>query len=128
MMKSKNSPDGQLDKAPLWIALSDMFVDSETNYACIARVARNYPLPDVEFALFERVAPVCIGNMFSPVPPIWGGFHEKQLVADIEAYSRQRSRQGVLGMMGSFLFGRFIRLYCFHMWVDLRKAINAPGN
>jgi len=30
-----------------------------------------------EFALFERMAPVSIGNMLAPVPPIWWYFEEE---------------------------------------------------
>ncbi|WP_259755326.1 DUF7079 family protein [Pseudomonas sp. GCEP-101] len=113
----------QLNRSALWVALSDLFADSETNYRYIAEIAKNYTLAEVEFELFERVAPVCIGNMFSPVPPIWGGFSEKELVKDIEEYILKRSAQGVISRGGSVLFGFFIRAYCAKMWAKLIKEI-----
>lgn len=113
----------QLNKSSLRIALSDLFVDSETDYEYIARIAKDYPLPEVEFELFERVAPVCLGNMFSPVPPIWGGFNEEKLISDIEEYSRKCSVQGGAGKAKSYIYRCFIRIYCAGLWSRLKEEI-----
>src|SRR5476649_882394 len=96
----------QLDQRRLWSALSDLYVDTEVDYKQIAEVAKNYSIEEVEFALFERVAPVCVSNMLSPVPPIWWYFDEDQLVMDIEALIKKRAEQGVVGKYRSVVAGR----------------------
>lgn len=95
MTKFKCFPNrDRLDEHRLWMALSYVFVDTETDYKYIASVAKNYSIKEVEFSLFERVAPVCICNMFTPVPPACWLFDEKQLVSDIELLIEKRSSQG----------------------------------
>lgn len=62
--------EDRLEQRQLWFVLSELFVDSRINYEQVASVAKNYSLGEVEFVLFERVAPVCISNMLAPIPPI----------------------------------------------------------
>lgn len=115
--------EDQLDNKKLWVALSYLFVDTETDYNAIAEVAKKYPVSVVEFALFERVAPVCIDNMLTPAPSVWWFFDEEQLLFDIESLIEKRAKQGVFGRCGSFLVGCFIRLYCSGTWAELKRAI-----
>ncbi len=115
--------EGELDKHRLWAALSDLFVDTEVDYKKIAEVARHYPIEEIEFALFHRVAPVCISNMLTPAPPIWWHFDEAQLVADIEALIQKRARQSVVGKCLCNVKDRVIRLISSSVWARLRAEI-----
>jgi len=107
----------------LWLALSGAFVDSEVDYQYIASVALNYPLPDVEYAFFERVAPVCIYNLLAPVPPVCWFFDEEQLLRDIELLIDKRLSRGVAGMMVATVQGWFIRLVCKGVWAEIKTEI-----
>lgn len=100
----------------LWIALSDIFVDNETDYEYIARVAKLYPFEQVRFAFYRRVAPVCIYNAFGPAPAVWTGFDEKELCADIEKYIEEESRRLIVGDIVSFLGRVFV-------WTFFREAL-----
>jgi hypothetical protein len=113
----------QLEQRQLWLALSNLFVDSEVDYKQVAGIAKNYAIKDVEFALFERVAPVCISNILVPVPPVWWYFDEEQLVADIESLVKKRARQGVMGKCLSAVARRLIRLISAKVWAELKVEI-----
>jgi hypothetical protein len=113
----------QLEQHQLWSALSNLFVGSEVDYKQVAGVAKNYAIKDVEFALFERVAPVCISNMLTPIPPVWWYFDEEQLIADIEFLVKKRAKQGVMGRCLSALTRRLIRLVSAKVWAELKVEI-----
>lgn len=113
----------QLDQRRLWSVLSDLYVDTEVDYKQIAEVAKNYSIEEVEFALFERVAPVCVSNMLSPVPPVWWCFDEDQLVMDIEALIKKRAEQGVVGKYRSVVAGRLRRVISSSVWAKLKAEI-----
>lgn len=115
--------DNQLDQRQLWAALSDLFVDVNVDYKHIAGVAKNYSVEEVEFALFERVAPVCISNMLAPVPPVCWYFDKEQLVADIESLVKKRVEQGVIGKCLSGVMGRLIRIVSAKVWAELKAEI-----
>lgn len=115
--------ENELDIHKLWVALSDVYVDNETDYKYIAKVAKKYSIKEVEFAFFERVAPVCISNVLTPVPPICWYFDEDQLVLDIEALIKKRAGQGVMGKCGVIVAGRLRRLISSSMWAELKAEI-----
>jgi len=115
--------DNQLDQHQLWSALSDLFVDANVDYKHIAGVAKNYSVEEVEFALFERVAPVCVSNMLAPVPPVCWYFDKEQLVADIESLVKKRVEQGVIGKCLSGVMGRLIRIVSARVWTELKNEI-----
>jgi hypothetical protein len=115
--------ENQLDQRQLWAALSDLFVDANVDYKHIAGVAKNYSVEEVEFALFERVAPVCVSNMLAPVPPVCWCFDKEQLVADIESLIKKRVEQGVIGKCLSGVMGRLIRIVSAKVWAELKAEI-----
>jgi hypothetical protein len=115
--------ENQLDQRQLWAALSDLFVDANVDYKHIAGVAKNYSVEEVEFALFERVAPVCVSNMLAPVPPVCWYFDKEQLVADIESLIKKRVEQGVIGKCLSGVMGRLIRIVSAKVWAELKAEI-----
>ncbi|WET08296.1 hypothetical protein P3S72_17425 [Pseudomonas sp. D3] len=115
--------ENQLDQRQLWAALSHLFVDANVDYKHIAGVAKNYSVEEVEFALFERVAPVCVSNMLAPVPPVCWYFDKEQLVADIESLVKKRVEQGVIGKCLSGVMGRLIRIVSAKVWAELKAEI-----
>ncbi|WP_122848386.1 DUF7079 family protein [Pseudomonas viridiflava] len=115
--------ESKREQRRLWLALSDLFVDVEVDYKQVAQVAKDYAIEEVEFALFERVAPVCMSNMLTPAPPVWGGFSEEQLVEDIECLVNKRAIQGVLGRCQIAVGGCLIRLISSGVWAKLKLEI-----
>jgi len=107
----------------LLVALSSAFVDSDVDYKYIASIARNYSLSYVEFAFFERVAPVCIYNMLAPIPPVCWFFDEDQLFLEIELLVKKRARRGVVGMGIVAVQGWLIRLVCKGLWAEIKAEI-----
>lgn len=110
----------QLDQRKLWAALSYAFIDAETDYKYIASVAKKFSREQVEFAFFERVAPVCIYNIFTPAPPVWCFFEESELFDDIEILIKKRAKQGILGKSVCILNGWLIRIICQSIWKRIR--------
>ena len=115
--------ENQLDQHQLWSALSGLFVDTNIDYKHIAGVAKNYSVEEIEFALFERVAPVCVSNMLAPVPPVCWYFDKEQLVADIESLVEKRGEQGRVGKCLSGVMGRLIRIVSAKVWAELKAEI-----
>jgi hypothetical protein len=76
------------DREALWIALSDLFLDTDVSLHAdhIERVilAGPFDLDEVETILMDEVYPVCIGNLFE-VAGEWAGFEADHLVARIRA-------------------------------------------
>lgn len=115
--------ENQLEQRKLWSALSDLFVDSKVDYKQIAETVKNFSIEEIEFALFERVAPICIGNMLAPIPPIWWYFDEDQLVLDIESLVKKRARQGVIANCACAVQRRLIRRISSGTWAELKVEI-----
>ena len=115
--------ENQLEQRKLWSALSDLFVDSKVDYKQIAETVKNFSIEEIEFALFERVAPVCIGNMLAPIPPIWWYFDEEQLASDIEALVKKRAGQGVIAKCACAVQRRLIRRISSGAWAELKAEI-----
>lgn len=112
-----------LDQLKLWLALSDLFVGTEVDYKQIAEVTKHYTIEEVEFDLFERVAPVCISNMLTPAPSIWWHFDQAQVLVDIETLVKKRAAQGVVGKCLSAVAGRLIRVISAKVWGNLKVEI-----
>ncbi|MGO4005055.1 DUF7079 family protein [Pseudomonas fluorescens] len=116
-----------LTSRELWVALSDLFVDTDVDYKRIARVISGCSIEEVEFALFQRVAPVCVANMLTPAPPVWWYFDEGKLIEEIEALIKRRSNMGLIGKVGAFVNGRLTRIVCYKVWSSLRLEMVSAG-
>lgn len=87
-------------RKPLWIALSDLFLDTELqeyNHAHIATAMfeSGYSFAEIEDILMLEVFPVCIANLHS-VAGEWAGFHEDWVIKMIiKAKRPNRYRQWV---------------------------------
>ena len=70
-------------RKPLWIALSDLFLDTELqkyNHAHIAKAMQEsgYTLDEIEDILMLEFFPVCIANLHS-IAGEWAGFDENSI-------------------------------------------------
>lgn len=111
------------DKAKIQIALAEAFVDNEVDYAYIAERIKPYDLKTVEDILYSEVAPVCFGNLETPVPPIWTGFKDEWLLDEIEKelLARQRSKVRRAFDKLKILWLRYSYRY---IWKEILKSIN----
>jgi hypothetical protein len=84
-------------RAPVWEALSELFVGKELqdyDYATIATTLRasGYSLSELETILHQEVAPVFRGNLSALAVAEMEGWARETVVADVRAYlERERS-------------------------------------
>lgn len=73
-------------RRPVWEALSDMFLDTDTSFSRRWRVDQlaqsPYSIEQLEFILIEEVYPICKYNLMS-VAGEWAGFDQDWLQAEI---------------------------------------------
>ncbi|MCH4899557.1 hypothetical protein [Pseudomonas sp. B707] len=111
------------DKAKIQIALAEAFVDNEVDYAYIAERIKPYDLKIVEDILYSEVAPVCFGNLETPVPPIWTGFKDEWLLDEIEKELRARQRSKMRRTFDK-LKTLWLRYSYRYIWKEILKSIN----
>jgi hypothetical protein len=109
----------------LWLVLSGSFADNEVDYGRIASVAKNYSLSEVEFAFFERVAPVCIYNMLMPAPSVYWFFDGDQLFSEIESLIKKQASRGPASKLVALAQGWFIRLACREIWAEIKTELKS---
>ena len=82
----KPAADDLAARQPVWEALSDMFLDTDTSLSRQWRaeqlVASPYSIEQLEFILIDEVYPVCRYNLLS-VAGEWAGFDPEWLQANI---------------------------------------------
>jgi len=110
-------------RADIRWALSDAFVDNEVDYAYIAERIKSYDLKIVEDILYSEVAPVCFGNLETPVPPIWTGFKDEWLLDEIEKELRARQRSKMRRTFDK-LKTLWLRYSYRYIWKEILKNIN----
>jgi hypothetical protein len=95
------TPPHRLDEAwiaqrrPLWVALSELFLDNEPTPADLARIAQTMAdsglsLRELHEVYTREVAPVVSANLRT-VAGVWSGFDETWLCAQIVRHLRHRS-------------------------------------
>jgi len=70
-------------KKPLWLVLSDLFLDIEIEDSDLSSIVQimkksGFDLVEIGKILMDDVFPICIGNMYS-VAGVWTGFNENEL-------------------------------------------------
>lgn len=82
-------------RQPVWDALSDLFLDTDTSLSRQWRADRlaesPYSLEQLEFILIDEVYPICKYNLMS-VAGEWGGFDAEWLKSKILRRLRSRFR------------------------------------
>lgn len=71
-------------RKPLWLALSDLFLDTELqdtdlSFIALKMKASGYSLDEITDILMTEVFPACIPNLYS-VAGVWDGFEEESLI------------------------------------------------
>lgn len=115
------------DKTKIQIALAEAFVDNEVDYAYIAERIKSYDLKIVEDILYLEVAPVCFGNLETPVPPIWTGFKDEWLLDEIEKELKAREKNRVRRAFDKLKI-LWLRYSYRHIWKEILKNINKQPN
>ena len=80
------------NRKPLWLALSDLFLDTELqdyNFEFIAQAMKQFDnsLDEIHEMLMQEAFPVCIANLHSAVGE-WAGFNEEWLIEAIISAKR----------------------------------------
>ena len=71
-------------RRPLWVALSDLYLDTEPEWerVALACAASGYSMPELQRILFDEVHPVVHRNLWDTAGE-WQGFDEEWLVGSI---------------------------------------------
>tara|TARA_B100000700_G_scaffold46361_1_gene48689 strand:+ start:3497 stop:3892 length:396 start_codon:yes stop_codon:yes gene_type:complete len=112
------------NRAPVWLALSELFLDTTVSdhYDAIARCCAHspYSLNELAFILHYEVAPVLWRNLLSPAGH-WSGFDEQWLISAVKAHvlsARTPLRRALL-----YLYSLCYRRYLHHHWQALVPRI-----
>lgn len=112
-------------RQPVWEALSDMFLDTDTSLSRRWRAeqlaASPYSIEQLEFILVDEVYPVCRLNLLS-VAGVWAGFDQEWLRAKI--LRRLGSRLRFLHVLN---LGR-LTVHLSAEWQATKQAILATRN
>jgi hypothetical protein len=81
-MPLKPAAQDLIQRRPVWLALSDLFLDTDVSLSREWRIRTladsTYTIDEIEAILIDEVYPVCYVNMLS-VAGEWAGFNEKWL-------------------------------------------------
>ncbi|MGO2340556.1 MAG: DUF7079 family protein [Psychrobacter sp.] len=106
----------------VWVALSDLFLDTEISYEFIARRVAHVDVIALKYMLYFEVAPICIGNLLTPIPTIWSGFNEGCLISDIH-HHLQRFNTSRFYRFKIKLTAKFYKRFLNHEWLKLTAEI-----
>ena len=122
------SPAVVAARRPVWLALSELYLDQDLTAAdldYVARALRQTGLgwPEIARINAEEVAPVLLANLRSPAGQ-WAGFDADWLVARITARRRRRFR-----LPGARqLWGRYVRWMLRDCWPQLAQRLSENGS
>ncbi len=113
-------------RKPVWIALSDLFLDTDVtlHYENIIRVCveAGYSPEEIRFILFNEVAPAVSKNLLC-VAGEWSGFDENWLIDEI--ISGIRSNKRFLSFLNKVTRNIGINHYLKEHWAALEPRIVA---
>lgn len=77
-------------RRPLWIAMSDLYLDTVPAWSRVAEQCARSPfgIPELQRILFDEVHPVVRLNLWS-VAGVWEGFDQDWLVASIVSHTHR---------------------------------------
>ncbi len=112
-------------REPVWQALSDLFLDTDTStsraWRCEELSRSPYSIDEIEFILVKEVYPVCRSNLRSAAG-VWTGFDADWLRANI--LRRQSLPLRLLSLLSpaGFMVGRLTE------WQATRRAVITARN
>nr|WP_318295029.1 hypothetical protein [Pseudomonas cichorii] len=110
----------QQDRANVWWALSDAFVDNEVDYAAIAKQVEHLEPEEIKSILYSEVAPVCHSNLGSVIPTIWLCFNRDELEKDIKEMLEARKKSSLRRQRDKLLTQWLIYRYKY-IWQEIAK-------
>jgi len=115
-------------RAPVWEALSELFVGKELqdyDYAGIARTLRQsgYSLEELEKVLREEVAPVFRSNLSLLAIPEMEGWTQDTVVKEILAYL-ERERTGLSRLLSHLVMPRTLPDAATKRWQQIRVLLS----
>jgi hypothetical protein len=112
-------------RQPVWEALSDLFLDTDTSLSRDWRVsvlaASPYSLRELEQILVDEVYPVCSANLFS-VAGEWAGFDPEWLQGSILRQLRSHSLFSRIFSLGRLVVGWSSEWRCTKEEVRQKRA------
>jgi hypothetical protein len=102
----------------IWLALSDVFVDTEVNYGYIARRITDIDLHQLEEIFFTEVAPYCGPNLMTAIPEVWDCFYPDDLISGIQG-KLKKCQNSILARLRYKGFVLFCRWYFRDIWKEL---------
>jgi len=115
-------------RAPVWGALSELFVGKELqdyDYADIAETLRvsGYSLDELENVLREEVAPVYRSNLSPLAVPEMEGWAQEAVVKEIRAYL-DREKTGLSRMLTRLATSRALPEVAAKRWLQIRSLLS----
>ncbi|WP_206950786.1 DUF7079 family protein [Trinickia acidisoli] len=115
-------------RAPVWEALSELFVGKELqdyDYEAIAETLRQsgYSLDELEKMLREEVAPVFRSNLSPLAVPEMEGWAREAVVKDVRAYLA-RERAGLLRILARFVASGALPNVVSDRWLKIRSRLS----
>lgn len=115
-------------RAPIWEALSELFVGKELqdyDYAGIAETLRvsDYSLDELENVLREEVAPVFRSNLSALVLPEMEGWTQDTVVNEIRTYL-DREKTSLQRMLARLVTSRALPEVAAKRWLQIRSLLS----
>ena len=110
-------------RVEIWVALSDLFCDTEPDYYYIAGAVKGNTIDNLKNIFFEEVAPVCGPNLMTTIPPVWSGFNEEQLVDGITEMLERNGRSFVARALHATT-SLFMRFWFRSLWRETEERLN----
>lgn len=122
--KGNDKPINLKDRKPIWLALSEFYLDTELQESDLKEIASKirespYSLEDVKTINKYEVFPVLQPNLFS-VTGEWTGFNEEWLTKNITASLAKRNTFKKLRIECSYVMFKWM---CNDYWQKLEKHI-----
>lgn len=115
------------NRKPVWVALSEFYLDTELNNADFQRIAEilkesRYSFKELKRINYEEVAPVVSPNTLS-VAGEWTGFNEEWLTAEIIKRLNQKKRKSIFNK----IYKKYIDSITNSYWEQIEKLFE-PHN
>jgi hypothetical protein len=122
-----NAPVDIERRAPVWEALSELFVGKELqdyDYAAMTKTLRRsgYSLDELECVLYQEVAPVFRSNLSSLVVPEMEGWARDTVAAEVSAYL-QRKPSVMSRLLKRFISTRALPELAHDRWIKVRARL-----
>jgi len=110
-------------RKPIWLALSEFYLDTELNDADFKRIAgilkdSGYSFEKLKQIDYEEVAPVVYPNTLS-VAGEWAGFNEEWLIEEIVKRLNQKKRNSIFNK----IYKKYIDSVTNSFWEQIEKYL-----